>query len=296
MDHLGIDVVPLVAGDAQGGEKDLRGIGIHPLPRRLADDLPQQVGVAAVIVPGRARRRHQRLGQDVLDRIGYPEELDQIVPVVAVGQFHLVPLQPGAHGQQVFQRDPVLGAVPQIGVLGKVVKHFVPDAPDPPLVDGDADQRRGHALGHRRQIVPPVPVKLDEVAAKLVAGIVPGVATKVLLEHELAVLDDQQAVDIGVGAVANTGRGPVEWLGIEPDLGRTGRLPAVARLRRHSRRGGRTAGPAAGRQQRGTDQQQHNPPSASFHLSLPYQAQWGIDEVVAAGDASTTRLATTSAM
>ncbi len=140
-----------------------------------------------------------------------------------VGVVALVPVEAGGHLQHVAQRD---GGPPVGGPLGEPRRHRLVDAGDQALVDGDADQGAGDALGHRPA-----------------GGVGVGVgAVGVPLGDELAVVEDDDA--LGVAALG-------EGVG-------AGVLEAGRRRRRLRRWSGVGAGVVAAAGARGHEQHEHH--------------------------------------
>ena len=170
---------------------------------------------------------------------------------VVAAQRRVVTGQPGGHGQQLLQGDL---AQPRIRIGREMVGQQLPDglvqALELAIAEGDADQRRGEALGHRCAVV-------------AVAG---GNALPVPLVHQVAMADHQHAADLrvvvgdlgvqvvqdrrvhallGRGGGPPAGRGPVVPLGrASRCLAGRGRLLAVG-----AGTGGRQHTPQAGNQQ-----------------------------------------------
>ena len=114
--------------------------------------------------PGRGRplveRRHRAGAAGPAQEVGVPHERRDVVAAAVV----LPKAHAGRHLQQVAERRAsVLGA----GQLGHVGRRLIVDRADVALGDRDADQHRGHGLGHRprREALPVgavVLVALDE--------------------------------------------------------------------------------------------------------------------------------------
>ena len=161
------------------------------------DDFSQHDRYAAIIVEFRSRRRGNRAFQDVTYRIAAGVHHDVIVVRVGVGTRPLVPGKSGCHRQAVAQADRALFRIgKQVGIFGKKGRYLLVDAANQMLVNRDPDEDGIHALGRRRHIMQRGPFEVPERSA-----LVP--AREVSFHHELAVFDDQHAVNVLVGAVVD---------------------------------------------------------------------------------------------
>ena len=93
----------------------------------------------------------------------------------------------------MIQRDRALLRRAQIGIFGKETQTGVSRVVDPATLQGDADQKRGHAFGHRVAIVPRRRVEHRVLGRLKAILILPG---RVLLVHEHTVARDDDGVDV----------------------------------------------------------------------------------------------------
>ena len=133
--------LPQAPADPEGAEQDPVGVVEGGHPGGLGEDHRQQVAGRGVVVEHRPGRRRQRSFEDLPHRVGAVEPGDHVVG--------LVPLEPRGHGEQVVEGDVPLGRVVGHQVRRQVVHQPRLHPLDVPLLDGDPDQGRGDALGHR---------------------------------------------------------------------------------------------------------------------------------------------------
>ena len=118
----------------------------------------------------------------------------------------------------MLQGDFAFPLVIQIGILRKESKHLLIHTFNEPLVYGNSYQDRREALGDRSQIMGRVGSKISKFSSELIAIVVPSVAAEVLFKNKLAILDDQNAVNILIGVVANASDCLTECLFVYPNL------------------------------------------------------------------------------
>jgi hypothetical protein len=82
--------LPLKIGDAERLEQRLPREGFERFAGDLFNDVAEQIRAAAIVGPERVRRRCDRLGQDIADRIGIEGEMRLVVVGMGPGQ-RLVP-------------------------------------------------------------------------------------------------------------------------------------------------------------------------------------------------------------
>jgi hypothetical protein len=116
------------------------------------------MGAGAAVGELGARVADQPLAQDVAQPVVALQHPDPGLVVAALGD--VVTGQPGRHGQQLPDGD---AAQPRVGVGGEVVGQELPDGlvqvSQMSVLEGDADQRRGDALGHREAVMAVAGVK-----------------------------------------------------------------------------------------------------------------------------------------
>lgn len=117
------------------------------------------------------------------------EQLGAVVSGICVGVGVFIPFQAGCHGQQVFDSDHVFFDISQAGIFREKIKYFLIHIRYETMVNGQTDQSRREALGDGCQIVYGFPVELG------IVSVIKGNSRKIFFKYQLAVFDNQDAVD-----------------------------------------------------------------------------------------------------
>ena len=220
---------PFPVGDAKRDEQRLACERLQRLARYTLNDVTEQVRSTAIVIPHRIRRRRDRLRQDIAVRVGLAAEMRFIVLRILPGAV-LVPLNTRRHGQEMAKGDVVPTWRFQRRIIRKEFDDGLVGALDQFAIDRNPDQQRNHALrnrahvvlGRRIEIVPP----FAHSPGLVIAG-------EILLEHQFAVPNDDDGMDIGIAFLQPRGDA-AQTRAVKADAFGRGGSPAIVERSRRS--------------------------------------------------------------
>ena len=101
------------------------------------------------------------------------------------------------------QNEIFFSVIKETFIFGKIDGNMVSNALHQSFVNGNADEGRCEALGHRGQVMYRISVPCNVFALKLCI-ICPCISTEILFKDQLAVLYDEDTVDILISFILNT--------------------------------------------------------------------------------------------
>lgn len=197
VENAGTPFAPAVVGDAEGLEEKATGEFRGGKLSAAVDEFAEEQRDGAVVFEFGSGWCDDGFCELVFDEVIAVVQRGHVVARIGIQVGPLFPLQTRSHGEEMFESEIFARAIgEERGVFGKEIGNFFINAADELLIDGDADEDGINGLGDGAHLVEDSGIEIERGAGAIATG-------KIFFDDELIVFDDEDAVDVAIGAVAD---------------------------------------------------------------------------------------------